>query len=144
MKLIGPGDISRLRGICEGIVAENNANSDAGSDLTEQIHEMFFNNEITDVCIIRPDALDRYVMLKSDGLEPLRVAFEGLDSKDTVIMIRTRMSCARWDITFQFHATKLKTMAQVCEMSAMGVINEVQTPDQIRLTGKLLSWKHQI
>jgi hypothetical protein len=109
-----------------GIMAEDNANSDAGSNLTEQIHEMFFNNEISDVCIMRPVVLDHYV---SDGLESLWVAFEGLDNKNTVIMIKARMSCTRWDITFQIHTTKLKTMAQVCEMSAMGVINEVHDID---------------
>ena len=68
-------------------------------------------------------------MLKSDGIEPLGVAFAGLDSKDTVIVIRTRLSWARWDITFQFHATKLKTMDQVCEMSNVGVIHEVRDID---------------
>ena len=81
-------------------------------------------------------------MLKSDGIEPLRVAFAGLDSKDTVIVIRTRMSWARWDITFQFHATKLKTMAQVCKMSVVGVINEVRDidsrPDTVSLETSLL------
>ena len=51
------------------------------------------------------------------------MVFEGLDSKNTVIMIRTRTPYARWDITFQFHATKLKTMAQDCEMSVVGVVN---------------------
>ena len=78
---------------------------------------------------MKPHVLDHYVVIKSDGLEPLRVAFEGLDSKNTVIMIETRMSCARWDIKFRFHATKLNTMAQVYEMSAMGVVNEVQVTD---------------
>ena len=47
-----------MRGICKGIVAENNNNSEIKSDLTDQIHEIFFNNDITDVCIMRPDALD--------------------------------------------------------------------------------------
>ena len=61
MELIGPGGKSRLRGICEGIVAENNANKEIKSDLTDQIHEMFFNSDITDVCIMRPEALDHYV-----------------------------------------------------------------------------------
>ena len=51
------------------------------------------------------------------------MVFEGLDSKNTVIMIRTRTPYARWDITFQFHSTKLKTMAQDCEMSVAGVVN---------------------
>jgi hypothetical protein len=111
MELMSPGDMTRMRGICEGIVAGNNADGDARSNLTEQIHEMFFNSEISDVCI--PNVLDHYVVIRSDGLEPLRVAFEGLDNENTVIMIKTRMSCARWDITFRFHATKLKTMAQV-------------------------------
>ena len=116
MELMGPGDMTRMRGICEGIVAGNNADGDARSNLTEQIHEMFFNSEISDVCI--PN-----VLIRSDGLEPLRVAFEGLDNENTAIMIKTMMSCARWDITFRFHATKLKTMAQDCEMSVACVVN---------------------
>ena len=91
---------------------------------------------------MRPDALDHYVVLKSNGIEPLRIAFAGLDSKDTVIVIRTRMSWARWDIIFQFHATKLKTMAQVCEMSSVGVVNEVRDihprPDTVSWETSLL------
>ena len=82
--------------------------------------------------------------LKSDGTEPLRAAFTGLDGKDTVIVIRTRMSWARWDITFQFYATRLKTMNKVGDMSSVGLIDEVRktAPRQIRLAGKLpsLSW----
>ena len=46
MEFMGPGDITIMTGICLGIVAKNNANSDTGSNLTEQIHEMFFNIEI--------------------------------------------------------------------------------------------------
>ena len=42
-------------------MAENNANKEIKSDLTDQIHEMFFNSDITDVCIMRPEALDHYV-----------------------------------------------------------------------------------
>ena len=49
IELMGPGDMTRMRGICEGILAGNSADSDAGSNLTEQIHEMFFNSEISDV-----------------------------------------------------------------------------------------------
>ena len=78
MELMGHGDMTRMRGICEGIVAGNNADGDARSNLTEQIHEMFFNSEISDVCIMKPDVLDHYVVIRSEGLEPLRVAFEGL------------------------------------------------------------------
>ena len=141
MELMGPGDMTRMRGICEGIVAGNNADGDARSNLTEQIHEMFFNSEISDVCI--PNVLDHYVVIRSDGLEPLRVAFEGLDNENTVIMIKTRMSCARWDITFRFHATKLKTMAQVYEMSTMGVVMRSKSTTSDRFTGKRLSWNHQ-
>ena len=141
MELMSPGDMTRMRGICEGIVAGNNADGDARSNLTEQIHEMFFNSEISDVCI--PNVLDHYVVIRSDGLEPLRVAFEGLDNENTVIMIKTRMSCARWDITFRFHATKLKTMAQVYEMSTMGVVMRSKSTTSDRFTGKRLSWNHQ-
>ena len=141
MELMGHGDMTRMRGICEGIVAGNNADGDARSNLTEQIHEMFFNSEISDVCI--PNVLDHYVVIRSDGLEPLRVAFEGLDNENTVIMIKTRMSCARWDITFRFHATKLKTMAQVYEMSTMGVVMRSKSTTSDRFTGKRLSWNHQ-
>ena len=68
MEMMGPGDTVRLRRICKGIVAENNANSNAGSDLTDQIHETFLNNKISDVCVMRPDVLDHYVVMKSDGL----------------------------------------------------------------------------
>jgi hypothetical protein len=141
MELMSPGDMTRMRGICEGIVAGNNADGDARSNLTEQIHEMFFNSEISDVCI--PNVLDHYVVIRSDGLEPLRVAFEGLDNENTVIMIKTRMSCARWDITFRFRATKLKTMAQVYEMSTMGVVMRSKSTSSDRFTGKCLSWNHQ-
>ena len=141
MELMSPGDMTRMRGICEGIVAGNNADGDARSNLTEQIHEMFFNSEISDVCI--PNVLDHYVVIRSDGLEPLRVAFEGLDNENTAIMIKTMMSCARWDITFRFHATKLKTMAQVYEMSTMGVVMRSKSTTSDRFTGKRLSWNHQ-
>ena len=75
---------------------------------------MFFDSDVTDVCTTRPDALDHYVVLKSDGTEPLRAAFTGMDGKNTIIVIRTKMSWARWDITIQFHATRLKFMNQVC------------------------------
>ena len=34
MELMGPGDMTRIRGIFEGIVAENNADSDEGNNLT--------------------------------------------------------------------------------------------------------------
>ena len=52
MEMMGPGDIIRLRETCEGIVTENNADSDAGGDLVDQIHETFLNNEISDVCVM--------------------------------------------------------------------------------------------
>ena len=39
-------------------MAESNANKEIARDLTDQIHEMFFNSDVTDVCITRPDALD--------------------------------------------------------------------------------------
>ena len=67
MKMMGPGDTVRLKEMCEGIVTENNADSDAGDDLVGQIHETFLNNEISDVCVMRPDILDHYVVRKSDG-----------------------------------------------------------------------------
>ena len=76
------------------------------------------------MCVRRPDVLDHYVVLESDGMEPLRTIFEGIDSKDAVIMISTRMPNNRWGITFQFHAAKTKTMVQIHDMSVAGVASE--------------------
>jgi hypothetical protein len=132
MEMMGPGDIIRLREPCEGIVTENNADSDAGGDLVGQILEIFLN-EITYVCFMQ-DFLDHYVVMESDGLKPLRTVFEGIDSKDTVIMNNTRTPNNRWGITCQFHAAKTKTMVHGREMS----VRAVKSPlTWIPLTGKL-------
>ena len=137
MKMMGPGDIIRLRETCEGIVTENNTDSGAGGDLIGQIQETFLNNEISDVCVMCPDVLDHYAVMESDRLEPLRTIFEGMNSKDTVIMIRL-------GINLQFYATKFNTMVQVREMSVAGVISGGCAPfNWIPLTGKLLSWNHE-
>ena len=103
MEMMGTGDIIRMRKKCEGIVTENYADSDARGDLIGQIHETFLNNEISEVCVKRPDVLDHYVVMELDGMEPLKTIFEGMDSKDTVIMISTRTPYDRWGLTFQFH-----------------------------------------
>ena len=42
-EMMGPGDIITLRETCEGIVTENNADSDAGGDLVGQILETFLD-----------------------------------------------------------------------------------------------------
>ena len=121
MEMMGHGDITKLRETCESNETENNADSDAGGTLVGQIHETFLNNKITDMCVMRPDILDHYVVMESDGLEQLRTIFEGMDIKNTVIMISTRRPNNRWGIAFQFHAAKIKTMVQVREISVVCV-----------------------
>ena len=98
------------------------------------------------MCVMRPDVLDHYMVRELDGQEPLKAILEGRDSKDTVIMISTRTPCAKWGITFRFHATVIKTMAQVREMTVGSVVNEDSeiTSHRIPLAGKLLSWNLQM
>ena len=74
--------------------------------------------------VMRPNVLDHYKVMESDGLEQLRTISEEMDSEDTVIMISTRAPYNRWVITFKFHAAKITTMDQVHEMSIAVMISE--------------------
>ena len=46
--------------------------------------------------VMRPNVLDHYKVMESDGLEQLRTISEEMDSEDTVIMISTRAPYNRW------------------------------------------------
>ena len=108
---------------CMSIVAMDHANSGEEEPMGSQIYETFLHTEVTDVSVMMPNTVEHYELEMWEGLEELQAVFGALASTSVLVMVSTITPSDRLGTTFQFNTERIRSIAQLHELSIPGRIS---------------------
>ena len=79
---------------------------------------------MTYVSVILPNTVDHYELEMWEGLEELQAVFGALASTSVLVMVSTITPSDRLGTTFQFNTERIRSIAQLHELSIPGRISE--------------------
>ena len=94
--------------------------------MVSQIYETFLNSEVKNVSIMMPNFIEHHKLEMWACLGQLQAVFEDLANKTTFIMISCITPHNRLEVNFKFHSDRIRTIAQLHDLSIPGRISEGQ------------------
>ena len=89
-----------------------------------QINETFRHSEVTRVSVMMPNTVNNYELEMWEDLEKLCSVFEDLTTKNPLVIVSTITPSNRHGISFQFVTERIRSIAQLHELSIPGRISD--------------------
>ena len=89
-----------------------------------QINETFHHSEVTRVSVMMPNTVNNYELEMWEDLEKLCSVFEDLTTKNALVIVSTITPSDRHGISFQFVTERIRSIAQLHELSIPGRISD--------------------